>query len=624
MKFEEIKQKAEVEWEELKQRNLIFVGTATCGRAAGAVKVLETFHEELRKIHLDVHIFETGCLGPCYAEPIVGIAKPGRPTVLYRNITPEKAKELIKGYLLNDDPMVDYALGTVGNGNVKGIPILFDLPMFKSQMRRILSNCGFIDPTNINHYIANGGYEALYKALFKMDPQSIIEEIKRSGLRGLGGAGFPTGRKWEACFRAPGEEKYVICNADEGDPGSFQDRSILEGDPHAVLEGMIIAGYAVGAKKGYVYVRAEYPLAVKRLEIAISQAKEKGLLGKNILGSGFDFDIEIFQGAGAFVCGESTALVLSIEGKRGMPKPLPRPRTTEVGLWDKPTLLNNVKTFASIRWILNKGADWFASVGTDKSKGTAVFSLTGKVANCGLIEVPMGITLREIIFTIGGGISGGKTFKAVQTGGPSGGCIPANLLDLPVDFDSLTAVGAMMGSGGMIVMDENTCMVDIARYFLEFTQKESCGQCSVCRLGTLQMLEILRGITEGKGKPEDIDLLLELSEAIKKGSICGLGESAPNPVITTIRYFREEYETHIYEKKCPALVCRALISYRIIPDKCKACMLCLKECPVGAIIGGKKQVHVIDQNKCIRCGICFDVCPERFRAVECVPGRLNS
>lgn len=625
MNFKEIKQKAKEEWDVLQRskKPLIFVGAATCGRSAGAMDVLETFHRELKNHNIDANVFETGCLGLCYAEPLINIMKPGRPTIWYRSITPEKIKELINRYLLNDDPMVDDALGTTGDGGVEGIPALFDLPVLKSQVRRVLGNCGIIDPTNINHYIANEGYQALHKVLFEMDPESVINEVKRSGLRGLGGAGFPTGRKWESCRRTPADERYVVCNADEGDPGAFVDRSILEGDPHSVLEGMVIAGYAIGGKKGYIYVRAEYPLAVKRLQIAIAQAREKGFLGRNILGSGFDFDLEIFQGAGAFVCGESTALVRSIEGKRGMPKPLPRPRTTEVGLWDKPTLLNNVKTYGNIHWIITQGADWFARQGTEESKGTAIFSLAGKVANCGLVEVPMGIPLREIIFTIGGGIPGGKKFKAAQTGGPSGGCLPASLLATPVDFDSLNAAGSMMGSGGMVIMDEDTCMVDIARYFLDFTQKESCRQCSLCLLGSLQMLKTLEAITEGKGKPEDIDLLLELGEAIKMGSICGLGQSAPNPVLTTLRYFREEYEAHIYEKKCPARVCKELISYLILPDKCKACLICLKECPVDAIRGKKKQVHVIDQDKCIRCGICLSVCPERFSAVTCVPGRIS-
>jgi NADH-quinone oxidoreductase subunit F/NADP-reducing hydrogenase subunit HndC len=422
----------------------------------------------------------------------------------------------------------------------------------------VLRNCGNIDPEDIEDYLAAGGYRALRKALSEMTPEDIIEEVKRSGLRGLGGAGFPTGTKWEVCRRTESKEKFVICNGDEGDPGAFQDRSTMEGDPHSIIEGMIIAAYAVGASQGIIYVRAEYPLAVKRMRIAINQARDKGFLGKDILGSGLNFDISIFQGAGAFVCGESTALVLSIEGKRGMPRSHPRPRLAEVGLWGRPTLLNNVKTFANIPLIIAYGSDWFASRGTEKSKGTAVFSLTGKVVNNGLIEVPMGTTLKEIIYEIGGGIPDGKAFKAVQTGGPSGGCLPASVLEMPVDFDSLIALGSMMGSGGMVVMDEDTCMVDVARYFIDFTMRESCGQCLPCRLGTKQMYDILDAITMGEGRPEDIDLLLDLSNAMKTGSLCALGQTAPNPVISTIRYFREEYEVHIREKKCPAGVCRAL------------------------------------------------------------------
>jgi NADH:ubiquinone oxidoreductase subunit F (NADH-binding)/(2Fe-2S) ferredoxin/NAD-dependent dihydropyrimidine dehydrogenase PreA subunit len=588
--------------------------------SAGAEQIHISLEKELAKSSLRgaVQVKRTGCHGFCQQGPLVVIEPEG---IFYTRVKVEDAPEIVESLFPQGKPVERLFYHDPATGK----PILHhrDITFYSKQQRTVLKNCGYIDPEEIDDYLAVGGYEALRKTMLKMSPEQVIEAVKRSGLRGLGGAGFPTGRKWEACRRAPGDERYVVCNADEGDPGAFQDRSTLEGDPHSVLEGMIIAGYAVGAKQGYIYVRAEYPLAVKRLQIAIAQAREKGFLGKNILKSGFSFDIEIFQGAGAFVCGESTALVLSIEGKRGWPKPLPRPRTTEVGLWNKPTLLNNVKTYANIRWIINKGADWFASVGTDGSKGTAIFSLTGKMANCGLIEVPMGITLREIVFDIGGGIPGGKAFKAVQTGGPSGGCLPPSFLDTPVDFDSLTAAGAMMGSGGMVVMDEDTCMVDIARYFMDFTQKESCGQCSLCVLGTLQMLKILEAITEEKGQPEDIDLLVELGEAIKEGSICGLGQTAPNPVLTTIRYFRDEYEAHILRKECPVKACRALVSYRILPDKCKACMICLRECPVEAITGGKKQVHVIDQDKCNRCGVCMSVCPERFNAVECIPGRLS-
>ncbi len=561
MIFDELQARAKAEWEALgrSDRPRILIGTATCGRAAGAAAVLEVISTELARHNIPADISQVGCIGLCYAEPLVDIVKPNHPRVCYGNITPEIVPQLIKDYILDDNPRPDLALGTIGDGEIKGIPRLFELPMLKPQIRIALRNAGLIDPENINHYITNDGYHGLAKVLV-MTPQEVIQEVKMSGLRGLGGAGFPAGLKWESCRRAPGEEKYVICNASEGDPGAFQDRAVIEGDPHSVLEGMIIAGYAVGGRRGFIYVGAEYPLAMKRLKIAITQAREKGLLSEDILGSGFDFDVEIFQGAGAFVCGESTALVLCIEGKRGMPKPLPRPRTTEVGLWDKPTLLNNVKTFANIPLIITHGSEWFASRGTEKSKGTAIFSLTGNVANCGLVEVPMGTTLREIIYEIGGGIPEGKAFKAVQTGGPSGGCLPASLLDTPVDFDSLTSAGSMMGSGSMVVMDEDTCMVDIARYFLAFTQSESCGKCVPCRLGTKQVLAILEKITTGNGQPQDIDLLLELGKSVKAGSLCALGGTAPNPVLTTIRYFRDEYEEHINKKRCPTKVCQELVS----------------------------------------------------------------
>ncbi|MBW1744536.1 MAG: SLBB domain-containing protein, partial [Deltaproteobacteria bacterium] len=495
-----------------------------------------------------------------------------------------------------------------------------DIPYYQKQECMVLRNCGHIDPTTIEEYIGVGGYEALSIALSKMSPEEVITCVKDSGLRGRGGAGFPTGRKWESSRNAPGEEKYIICNGDEGDPGAFMDRSVMEGDPHSVLEGMIIAGYAVGAGKGIIYVRAEYPLAVRHLYTAIAQASDLGLLGQNIMGSGFDFEIEIVKGAGAFVCGESTALVMSIEGKRGFPKPLPRLNTSIVGLWGMPTVLNNVETFACVPPIIQRGAEWFSNIGTEASKGTKVFALVGNVKNTGLVEVPMGTTLQEIIFDIGGGIRGDKEFKAVQTGGPSGGCIPADLLDLPVDFESLARVGSIMGSGGMLVMDERTCMVNMARYFLDFAQNESCGQCTLCKLGTKQMYHILDDITTGEGRPDDVEVLLELAEAVKAGSICGLGQTVPNPVLSTIKYFREEYEEHIHEKRCRALVCKSLISYSIKEHRCKACMLCLKACPVDAIIGAKWQVHEINQTKCIKCGSCMDVCPPRFNAVECLSG----
>ena len=599
---------------------IIYVGAATCGRSAGALQTKEAIHSSLQSYKIESMIIETGCIGPCYAEPIIGIKKSQYPIIWYRNVTPQVAKEIIKSYIIEDNPISNYTLGTTGEGSIEKIPYLFDLPIFQLQKRMTLNNCGFIDPTNIDDYIRIGGYDALKKVLLEMTPEQVIDEVKRSGIRGMGGGGFPVGRKWESGYKVKDSEKYVICNADEGDPGAFQDRSVLEGDPHSVIEGMIIAGYTIGAAKGYVYVRAEYPLAVKHLQIAISQCKEKGFLGKNILEKKFTFDLEIFQGAGAFVCGESTALTLSIEGKRGIPKSLPRPRTTEVGIYNKPTLLNNVKTFANIRWIINNGADWFASIGTEKSKGTAVFSLTGKIANCGLLEVPMGTTLREIIYGIGGGIPEGKHFKAVQTGGPSGGCLPVEFLDTPVDFDSLLSAGSMMGSGGMVIMDESTCMVDVARYFLDFIQKESCGQCVPCRLGTKQMLDILEDITKGKGTPQDIDTLYELSEGIKLSSICGLGESAPNPVLTTLKYFSDEYKDHIINGKCAAKVCKDLIKFNIIEDKCTGCHLCFKSCPVGAIVGKPKEVHYIIQDKCTKCKMCYEKCPPKFEAIEILSG----
>ena len=623
MSFADIKAEARKEWEELhSNKPLIAIGAATCGQSAGALATMKAFKDELKEKGLDVNIIGVGCLGPCHSEPLVNVYKPDGKAVCYGKVNENRAREIVEKFIMGEDSLADYALGALSEGGVGGIPKLFETPAFKSQERRVFKNCGFIDPTNINHYLANEGYTGLAKAL-NMKPQEIVDEIKASGLRGRGGGGFPAGRKWESCLVVDADQKYVVCNADEGDPGAFMDRSLLEGDPHALLEGMSIAGFAIGADTGYIYVRAEYPLAVQRLRTAIKQAHEKGLLGKNIMGSGFDFDIQLYLGAGAFVCGESTALTYSIEGKRGMPKVAPRPRTTEKGVFDKPTLLNNVKTFASVPLILTKGADWFTKVGTEKSSGTAVFALTGKVVNCGLIEVPMGITLREIIYDIGGGVPDGKKFKAVQTGGPSGGCLPVELLDTPIDYDSLNAAGSIMGSGGMVVMDEDTCMVDVARYFLDFAEKESCGQCTPCRLGAKQLLDILEDITQGRGRPEDIDTLIELGEAIHATSVCGLGQTAANPVLSTIRYFRHEYEAHINEGKCPAKACRALISYRINEEKCVGCMMCVKVCPVEAISGGKKKLHVIDQDKCIRCGMCKEKCPAKFGAVECVPGKIS-
>ncbi len=621
-KFNLIEQEARKSREELQNSGIprILVGAATCGNASGSREVIKAIENKLKEKEIQAVVKQVGCVGMCYAEVLVDIIKPGRPRICYGSMTPEKAGELLESYLLNHDPRPDLALGHWGEEGPDGIPSIKRGPVFKSQQRVILRNCGNIDPESIEEYIACDGYKGLVKCL-EMKPEDIIEEVTRSGLRGRGGAGFPAGRKWASCLKVEADEKYLICNADEGDPGAFMDRSVLEGDPHSVIEGMAIAGYAIGASRGYLYVRAEYPLAISRLRKAIEQAREKNLLGENILGSGFNFELEIFQGAGAFVCGESTALVMSIEGNRGMPKPLPRPRTTEAGLWDKPTLLNNVKTFSVVPQIMNRGPGWFKGIGTEGSPGTAVFALTGKIKRSGLIEVPMGIRLEKIIREIGGGILEDKEFKAVQTGGPSGGCLPEDMLNLSVDFDSLLEAGSMMGSGGMVVMDKSTCMVDVARYFLDFTFEESCGQCVPCRLGTEQMLSILNDICEGRGREGDIELLLELGDSIIKGSICGLGTTAPNPVLSTIKYFREEYQAHIRDHSCPAKVCKSLIVYSINREKCNGCGRCRKYCPVEAIVGEKKEPHWIDPAKCTKCGICYQECPDRLGAVECVTGK---
>jgi NADH-quinone oxidoreductase subunit F len=613
MTFEEIRNRARSEWEALQNGVYILIGTATCGLAAGALDVVDAFSKELARRGLEVPIIKVGCTGLCYADPFVTISKPDSLRVAYANVTPEIVSRLVEGYVASDDPCLELALGTVevGGGETMSIP---ELPRFERELRLILRHCGYIDPENINHYIANGGYGSVEKAL-KMSPEKIVGELKTSGLRGRGGAGFPTHRKWELCRKAGGRPKYVICNADEGDPGAFMDRVVLESDPHQVIEGMIIAGYAIGAEQGYIYVRAEYPLAIERTQIALKQVKEVGFLGNNILGSGFGFDIEIAAGAGAFVSGEETALIAAVEGRMSTPSPRP-PYPAESGLWGKPTLLNNVKTFGYVPMIVERGGDWFASIGTEGSKGTAMFTLAGKVTNSGLAEVPMGTTLRELVYDIGGGITKDKQFKAVQIGGPSGGCLPETLLDIPIDYDSLREAGSMMGSGGMIVMNEDNCMVDAARFFLDFSTKESCGKCTMCRLGTLQMLRMLEDITAGRGKIEYIDLLLALAEDVKIGSLCGLGKTAPNPVLTTLRYFRDEYEAHILEKRCPARVCPELTVYYILPDKCdRACEHCILTCPTEAVKGEKGEVKIIDQEKCSKCGTCLEVCPPEYNAV---------
>ena len=598
----------------------ILIGLGTCGIAAGGRGVLAALEEKLVQEGIEADVVKVGCIGMCFNEPLLDIIRPGHPRVSYGQVTAKMVSEIIDDYVLGENPRPDLAVAVIGDESFAGIPSWNDLTFFKHQCRRVLQNCGIVDPEMIEDYVCFDGYRALAKALAEMSPEEIIEEVKKSGLRGRGGAGFPTGLKWQFTYQASGSPKYLVCNFDEGDPGAFMNRSEVEGDPHALLEGMVIGAYAIGAHQGFIYGRAEYPLAIQRLKRAIAQAEEWGFLGDDILGSGFSFHIAIKEGAGAFVCGEETALMASIEGRRGMPRPRP-PFPAQSGLWGKPTLINNVGTFFNIPLILSKGADWFASIGTEKSKGTKVFSLVGKVVNSGLVEVPMGIPLHEIIFGIGGGIPNGKKFKTVQTGGPSGGCLPAGLLDLPVDYESLAEAGSIMGSGGMVVMDEDTCMVDIARFFLSFTQVESCGKCVPCRLGTKRMLEILERICQGEGQEGDVDLLLELCETVKLGSLCALGQTAPNPVLSTIAHFREEYQAHIDEKRCPALRCEGLISFYILPDKCQGCGLCRRGCPVDAIAGDRRLIHVIDQNKCIKCGSCLDLCPSRFDAVVKVSGR---
>ncbi len=588
-----------------KDKSIIALCHGTGCQAYGCKKVADAFRAEISRLGVEdkVELRTTGCHGFCERGP-VAIVQPG--DIFYQWITSEDASEIL-GTVLQGNGVVErllYKDPVTGEEIVK----YHDIPFYKKQLRFVFGNNGEIDPTSIEDYIAIGGYSALSKALFHMSPDEIIEEVKRSGLRGRGGGGFPTGLKWESCRRARGDVKYVIVNADEGDPGAYMDRSLLEGNPHSVLEGLIIGAYAIGAHEGYIYVRHEYPLAVENARIAIEQARELGLLGEDILGSGFDFDVRITRGGGAFVCGESTALMASLEGRVGEPR-AKYVHTVERGLWNKPTNLNNVETWANVPLIINKGADWYRTIGTENSKGTKIFSLVGKVNNTGLVEVHMGITLREIIFDIGGGIKGGKKFKAVQTGGPSGGCLPESLLDLPVDFDELTKAGSMMGSGGMIVMDETTCMVDVAKYFLTFLEEESCGKCVPCREGIKRMKQILDDITEGKGQEGDLEMLQRISETLVDSSLCALGSTAPNPILTTIRYFRDEYEAHIKEKRCPAGVCKALIHYYVVSEKCPGCGLCVKACPQGAItFVGKKKPVILEGSKCIKCGACHDAC----------------
>jgi NADH:ubiquinone oxidoreductase subunit F (NADH-binding)/(2Fe-2S) ferredoxin len=579
-------------------------------RAFGAVEVRDAFEKLIDEKGLagKVDIVETGCHGFCARAPVVAIDPHG---FFYQQISPKDVPQIVQTSLIEGKPVEKLLYKDPQTGHP--VALEKDVPFYREQMKIVLRNCGQIDPTRIEDYIARDGYLAIAKVLSSMNSEQVIEEVVRSGLRGRGGAGFPTGNKWKFARNAQGDVKYIICNADEGDPGAFMDRAVLEGDPHTVLEGMLIAAYAIGAPKGYVYVRAEYPIAVVHVKKAVADAKAMGLLGEKILGTQFNFDVKIKEGAGAFVCGEETALIASIEGRRGMPRTRP-PFPAVAGLWGKPTNINNVETFANIPPIIHQGGSWYATLGTEKSKGTKIFALAGKINNTGLVEVPMGITLEQIIFGIGGGIPGGKKFKAAQTGGPSGGCIPASLLNLPIDYDSLTKAGAIMGSGGLIVTDENTCMVDMAKFFLTFTQSESCGRCVPCRLGTKRMLEILQRITEGKGELSDLETLKELAPMIKDASLCGLGQTAPNPVLTTLNYFLDEYKAHIEEKRCPAGVCKALIHYEIDPEACKGCGICRKACPQKAISGKNKERHTLDQALCIKCGICYNEC--KFDAIK--------
>jgi NADH-quinone oxidoreductase subunit F len=600
---------------EFKEASLpkIHIGMATCGIASGALETRSAFEEALAESRISALIHPMGCMGHCYAEPVVVVENPGFPSILYYKVTPGKARMIVKSYLEEGDPLFEHLLGAMEENDL--VPSVMDFPRFNREKRVVTEKCGLIDPEDIYEYVAEGGYAALAKALGQ-PPDQIIQEISNSGLRGRGGAGFPTGRKWMLAKKAGSREKIVICNADEGDPGAYMDRTILESNPHQLLEGMAVCAYAVGARRGIVYVRAEYPLAVKMLTRAIGQAKELGFLGERILGSPFELEIDLFQGSGAFVCGEETALIQSIEGNRGMPRHRP-PYPVEKGLWDQPTVINNVKTFASVPAVVAHGASWYKSIGTEKSPGTAIFSVVGNVVHPGLVEIPAGVTLETLILKICGGIPNKKLFKAVQIGGPSGGCLPEEFLATPIDFDSLTEAGAMMGSGGMVVMDEDTCMVDVARYFLDFTQKESCGKCTFCRIGTFHLLRILDRITRGEGRDGDLEQLAELSLRIMEGSLCGLGKTAPNPILTSLRYFREEYEAHIKEKRCPAGMCRALTAYYIDLEKCaRGCDACVGSCPVEAIFTTKDRKKAVDQGLCVKCGECMAACPVEYRAVK--------
>jgi len=613
--FRAIREEAEKRRQAFKETALpkIHIGMATCGIASGALETKRAFEEVLAEQKMPALIHTVGCLGHCYAEPVVIVENPGFPPILYYNVTAGKAGMIVKSFLRDGDPLFEHLLGATEENDL--IPQVKDFPRFSHEKRVVTEKSGLIDPENIYEYVAQGGYETLPASL-ERNPEEILQEIVDSGLRGRGGAGFPTGTKWGLARQAPAGQKVVICNADEGDPGAYMDRTILESNPHQVIEGMALCAYAIGSSQGILYVRAEYPLAVSILTKALLQARDLGLLGKNILGTNFDFQISLFQGSGAFVCGEETALIQSIEGYRGMPQHRP-PYPAEKGLGGRPTVINNVKTFASIPPILKHGAGWYRAIGTEKSSGTAIFSVVGDIVHPGLVEIPMGVDLKTLIFDVCGGIPSKKPFKAVQIGGPSGGCLPDQFLDTPIDFDSLAEAGAMMGSGGMVVMDEDTCMVDVARYFLDFTQKESCGKCTFCRIGTKHLLRILERITKGEGREGDLEQLENLSRDIKRGSLCGLGKTAPNPVITSLRYFRDEYDAHIKEKRCPAGMCRALTAYYIDLEKCaRGCDACVGSCPVEAIFTTRDRKKAVDQSLCVKCGECMVSCPAEYRAVK--------
>ena len=610
-RISKLRKTAENRWEKLQSstRPVIYVGAGSCGRAGGATEVIEAIEEHLREKRVDAKVIEVGCIGPCYLEPLVDIQMPQKPRVSYSNVTPKHAVRILDSFLERDGVPKFHLAGHFGEEEIDGVPRFYDHPMLAPQVRIVLRNCGIIDPDDVNHYLARDGYKAIERCL-SMPWKEVLEIVKAAGLRGRGGAGFPTWRKWLFCRETESDQRYLICNADEGDPGAFMNRSLIEGDPHALLEGMLIAAYTIGASVGFIYIRAEYPLAIERLKRAIARMREIGLLGDNILGSDFSFDMKVKEGAGAFVCGEETALIASIEGKRGMPRTRP-PFPAVSGLRGKPTIINNVETLATLPNILRNGADWYNQFGTETSKGTKTFSLVGKVRRTGLIEVPLGMTLREVIYDIGGGLV--KDFKAVQTGGPSGGCLGEEFLDTPIDYENLAAAGSIMGSGGLIVVDKDTCIVDTAKYFLSFTQEESCGKCVPCRVGTKHLVQILERICRGKGELEDIARLEKLAGAIKGGSLCGLGQTAPNPVLSSLKYFRDEFLAHIRDKRCPAAVCRDLVVYRIIKEKCTGCQRCVQVCPTEAITGPRSEPHNLDEEKCIKCRSCYEIC--RFDAI---------